>query len=185
MDKRIYDICNLNNSLISWAMENKECGTDGIPVYGQVVDMIKDLTEAEKNCYEACYYKSVVEAMEDAEKNQGRMGYDHWHYSNGRFAPTGHGHRSGYTNMPEIYNIDPTSMTRENMKRNHYDHFVDARRHYHESRSPEDKKEMDMHAKEHLNEVISTSRDIFNDASPEMKKRMKQDLTAMINAWQV
>lgn len=38
---------------------------------GEVTDMIKDLAETERNCYEACYYKSIVEAMEDA-----RYGYN-------------------------------------------------------------------------------------------------------------
>ena len=43
---------------------------------GQVVDMIKDLAEAEEKCWKACYYKSVVEAMETtAGGNIDRMGY--------------------------------------------------------------------------------------------------------------
>ena len=29
--------------------------------------MIKDLTEAEKNKWQSCYYKSIVEAMENAD----------------------------------------------------------------------------------------------------------------------
>ena len=35
--------------------------------FGEVIDMIKDLTEAEKNKMEACYYKSIIEAMEESE----------------------------------------------------------------------------------------------------------------------
>lgn len=35
--------------------------------FGDVVDMIKDLSEAEKNKMEACYYKTLIEAMEDSE----------------------------------------------------------------------------------------------------------------------
>lgn len=43
---------------------------------GMVVDMIKDLAEAEEKCWKACYYKSVVEAMEmSAGGNIERMGY--------------------------------------------------------------------------------------------------------------
>lgn len=43
---------------------------------GMVVDMIKDLAEAEEKCWKACYYKSVVEAMEQsAGGNIERMGY--------------------------------------------------------------------------------------------------------------
>lgn len=36
---------------------------------GMVVDMIKDLAEAEEKCWKACYYKSVVEAM-DAKSDE-------------------------------------------------------------------------------------------------------------------
>ena len=35
------------------------------------IDAVKDLAEAEKSCWEAEYYRSVTEAMED-----GQMGYD-------------------------------------------------------------------------------------------------------------
>lgn len=91
---------------------------------GEVIDMIKDLAEAEEKCWKACYYKQIVEAMHEEEEREelitklgmddgeneamgyrrgshhGRMGYDHWRYASGRFAPAGHGHYSaGYT-MP-------------------------------------------------------------------------------------
>lgn len=76
---------------------------------GDVVDMIKDLAEAEKCAWEKCYYKSIVEAMEDEEKYEqsllkemidkygeadGRLGYDRWRTSRGRFAPKGTGHET-------------------------------------------------------------------------------------------
>lgn len=41
---------------------------------GQIVDMIKDLSEAEEKCWKACYYKSVVENMnQSSSSNQSRM----------------------------------------------------------------------------------------------------------------
>lgn len=63
---------------------------------GKVTDMIKDLAEAEKECWEACYYKSIVEAMDKESKESERMGYDAWRYANGEYAPKGRGTR-GYT----------------------------------------------------------------------------------------
>ena len=52
-----------------------------------MIDDIKDLAEAEKACWEAEYYRSVTEAMED-----GQMGYD-----DGMGYPRGRGRvRSGY-----------------------------------------------------------------------------------------
>lgn len=95
---------------------------------GEVVDMIKDMAEAEKCVWEKCYYKSVVEAMQDEDaydksvlkemiekygEKDGRAGYDRWRRSSGRFAPKGQGHetsmavatgRAGYDpKMPPYY----------------------------------------------------------------------------------
>ncbi len=44
-------------------------GTDSVNTkeFGEVVDMIKDLSEAEKNKMEACYYKTLINAMEESE----------------------------------------------------------------------------------------------------------------------
>lgn len=253
MEKKVKEMTDLKERLIDWARMHEDCEEGAIPVYGQVIDMIKDLADAEKNCWEACYYKQIVEAMKEEEKEGrmgyrggnggGRSGYDHYHYANGRFAPTGRGHRVGYT--PEMY--DPMmydgmdsrqmvdlpfgysgsgggrggsgsssggsssggssggsssggssgsmgygggrygfQMDEEMMRQMRpYEKYQESRRHYHESRNPEDKKEMNEHAKEHLEEVIMTSKEIFNDSTPEMKKKMKQDLMAMVNAWQV
>lgn len=60
---------------------------------GEVVDMIKDLASAEKDCMEAAFYETTTEAMTEGEE---RMGYDRWRYSSGRFAPKGRG-TYGYT----------------------------------------------------------------------------------------
>lgn len=45
---------------------------------GMLADIVKDLAEAEKSCWEAEYYMSVTEAMED-----GSMGYDGMGYQGG------------------------------------------------------------------------------------------------------
>lgn len=42
---------------------------------GSMVDMVKDLAEAEKSCWEAEYYRSVAEAMEREGGSSGYMGY--------------------------------------------------------------------------------------------------------------
>ena len=51
-------------------MQNMDGGS--IEQMGQIVDMIKDLSEAEKACLEAEYYDGVIDAMEEG----GRYGYD-------------------------------------------------------------------------------------------------------------
>jgi len=60
----------------------------------KTIDSIKDLAEAEKSCWEAEYYRSVTEAMED-----GKMGYDDgMGYGRGgsRSGYARGGNRSGY-----------------------------------------------------------------------------------------
>jgi hypothetical protein len=65
------------------------------------IDAVKDLAEAEKSCWEAEYYRSVTEAMEDGQMGyddgmgyrggRGGMGYDRQGGSN-----QGRGYRRGY-----------------------------------------------------------------------------------------
>lgn len=119
MKKKASEICELTNTLITAARDHLNCGIQGVNTHemGEVVDMIKDLCEAEEKIYKSCYYKTVVEAMKEEEEREemlakmgmsdmhgenGRMGYDHWRYSSGRFAPTGRGHRSGYVDPERI-----------------------------------------------------------------------------------
>ena len=89
-------------------------GTESVNTkeFGDVVDMIKDLTEAEKNKAEACYYKTLVEAMEDSEYGEDydeygpieRKGYPRSRDSRGRF--TSRGSRRNYPMRDEMWNDD-------------------------------------------------------------------------------
>lgn len=92
-----------------------EKGTENVDTceMGQVVDMIKDLNEAE---YKAVIVKAMKKADEEEEEYEkillrelkeeygedtGRRFYDHYRYSDGRFAPKGHGtYRRGYEEPP-------------------------------------------------------------------------------------
>ena len=83
---------------------------------GEAIDMIKDLYEAKKEMYEACYYKQVMEAMEEHNfddeweiEEEGRRGYrGQPRNSMGRFTSRGRGRggRRGFEPvmmMPEEY----------------------------------------------------------------------------------
>lgn len=181
---------------------------------GEVVDMIKDLAETDRNCWEACYYKTVVKAMKEggSEDEEERMGYNRNRYANGRYAPSGSG-RSGYMDrMPPIYYDDsmPMGYSRGGNNGNSggsyqgsgsgnnggsnygnsgssgysrtqtgnqfgvaYDDYMDARRHYHDSKSPDDKNHMDKKALEHVNGSVMTLREIWKDADPSVQKEVK------------
>lgn len=94
---------------------------------GQVVDMIKDLNEAE---YKAVIVKSMKEADEEEKEYDkellrtlkaeygeegGRRYYDAYRYANGRFAPKGRGTRRGYEEPP-YYHMYPEYDERERMR---------------------------------------------------------------------
>lgn len=177
---------------------------------GEVVDMIKDLAKVEKDCWEARYYESVVMAMHEFEEGEedGPYGYDRYRYpSSGRFAPKGSGRRYGYIppymTMPfddpmirKIYEEDPTkdyrmgypieSTGKDMPARDHkhgdeYNRYRAARKGYTETHSPEDKAEMNEHAKRHMADTVETIRDIWESADPDLKKKMKTDLGNLMN----
>lgn len=235
LKKKVADICDLKRKLVCDVKPYVESGVfcqgvDGNAV-GEVVDMIKDLCEAEKDLYKAKYYCYVCEAMEEAKKDdevwknlmcglsmagmmnagtndgEDRMGYDNWRYSSGRFAPTGKGHYAGYTepitkkgDRPDMR--DGMMMDKHDMGTAGYPHrsmrvgrygfpmdekygesynmYEDAKKHYHESKDPEAKKEMAEHAKTHLEDVMDTTEEIWADAKPETKKEFKEHMLKLM-----
>lgn len=72
------DICELKKRLIKIVeseLNTSSIGSIDAKELGEVVDMIKDFAEAEKYCQEACYYESIVEAMEESDDKHDRYGY--------------------------------------------------------------------------------------------------------------
>lgn len=232
--EQVENICDIKNKLVESVCGQLNKGTECFPTEegGAVVDMIKDLCDAEKNLWKAKYYETVVKAMEEngsefpeeddvARMRGNRAGYDNWRYSSGLFAPTGHGHFAGhgFTPMSEITRmykdekgmmenprmgyVDPMNQnawgpmmgyagskndyspdnTRSGNSRYgmNYDNYQDARRHYTETHNKEDKEKMDRHATEHIADTVVTIKEIWNQADPEMKKRMKQDLNSLMS----
>lgn len=74
-----------------------ERGIDRVDVneMGKLADIVKDLAEAEKACWEAEYYMSVTEAMDDYGYEEG-MGYAQGGGSQGGGQQGGSGYRRGY-----------------------------------------------------------------------------------------
>lgn len=95
------DIKHIKKTLTSWLKEETNIGKECFDTKscGEVSDIIKDMAEATKYCYEACYYKTVVEAMSEGVESS--YGYNHWHKDNGDFASRGRGrYISGFTHGP-------------------------------------------------------------------------------------
>lgn len=107
------------------AIENDQTYIGRYPVC-EVVDMIKDLSEAE-------YYGKISKAMDEVKKEEeeedkymlrkmkdeygeedGQRYYNEYRYANGRYAPKGRGMRRGYTRMiPETYAKYPAEYYRD------------------------------------------------------------------------
>lgn len=192
---------------------------------GEVTDMIKDLCEAEEKLWKACYYKSIVEAMEEAKEEgweledfmdeDGRRGYDNWRYASGRFAPTGHGHRSGFSGRGsmrarsggmqnrsrgfndmwddydmdrrsrgyvEDYDMEGTMRRGQNGSRMRpWDRYTEAKRHYTETKDQSHKEEMEKYADEHIHESIDSMKEMWKEASPSLRNKLKTQLTSLVN----
>lgn len=205
LDEKKRTICKWIDQEINKGCENVSCEE-----LGQAIDMLKDLTQAQKDLWESCYYKSVVEAMEKYDDNP-RMGYNPNRNAKGQYSDG----RSGYYDDNEMYGytrtrmgnsgrmtrsqsgnnrsgyIDPIYYDRmmgytedDEMDRQYgrnFNNFRKAKRHYTETHSEEDKRRMNEHADKHLNQTISTLKEIWADADPDLRMKMKNDLTNLSN----
>ena len=151
----MHRITKMKDRLIDEAqsrMENLDGGS--IEQMGQIIDMIKDLAETEKACMEADYYDSVVEAMDGDD----RYGYDPQggRYEVGR--PSGgrryeamdDGDRMGYKNQYGNWPANPKNRRRR-MRRSGYSE-----------------------------ESVENLRQMMEEADPERKRQLKQDLEELV-----
>lgn len=145
---------------------------------GEVVDMIKDLAEAREKCWKACYYKKIIEAMDDNRDDEEAYEYG----------------RRGYRKppirrpRPRDYDEDFDEMLRESDRYvenprygQAYNEYQTAKRHYTATNSARDWDDMNRHASEHVSDTIETLREIYKGADPELKKRIKADMNKLIS----
>ena len=171
--------------------------------------VMKDLTEYDINKRGI----EAMDEAEQEEKFYGRMGY-RGRAANGRFVHrAGRGRSAGYTpylhmmedDMDEygMYDEMPYPMTgyrmgytkgndrmdgmetrRPSRYGESYDRYSDRRRHYHETKDAESKKQMDDSMKEYMADVMENMRDMWKDADPTLRQTMKADLTKMVQQLQ-
>lgn len=135
---------------------------------GDVTDMIKDIGLAIKDCHEAKYYETVVEAMNEYDDENGRMGYDMYRYANGQYAPKGHGHHSPVTARSGRRGYVPPMIPDPSVRDgwiDEYERSMPPRHYYHDS--------------EHDGEgmMLNDIRAMLSQASPELKKRIKSEIS--------
>ena len=118
-------------------------------------------------------------------------GYEHprtdimrWPETMMGYSPSGAGTRSqsgsrmGYEDVYARM-MPPESEDSERYGRE-FGRYRQARRHYTETNSPEKKREMEEHAEHHMNEAIATFKEIWREADPELRQKMKTDLTKLM-----
>ena len=142
---------------------------------GEVIDMIKDLADAKKNCRMEHYYHLVSEAMDP--ENQ-RMGYTPTPSHIKPWRMMEDFERSEY---PEYSEYAKHSKHPESRRGVTYDRYHDARRHYTSTMKPQDKQEMDAQATEYLKETLEAMEDIWDAADPTLRQDMKTKLTNFVN----
>lgn len=168
---------------------------------GMVTDQIKDLSEAAKDCMKAKYYETVICAMEkesyqhENNDEHDMMGYNNYRYSSsGRYAPKGSGTRYGYNDpsnnssngsdsnggsngnygYPMYYDnkmMDMRDMGSEYGRA--YDEYKMAKRHYTQTHSDADNKEMNSKIEEAGMVWLDVIEELMKDANPEMRKKIK------------
>ena len=176
-----YDICEMRKKLIEWTKEAMSGSPNSVDTQelGEVIDMIKDIYQLEYYCAKTKYYESVTEAMDEyGDTDHFKMGrsgmmrvlpeYDH---RDQRFDPDEYDiyGRMGYSGR----------VPHSNMGRN-WDRYLDARRHYNATKSDSDRMEMSTSAKMHIGETIATLRDMWHDADPDLREKMKKDFSALL-----
>ena len=65
-----------------------------------------------------------------------------------------------------------------------YDRYSDRRRHYHETKDAESKKQMDDSMKEYMSDISENLREMWKDADPTLRQTMKADLTKVVQQLQ-
>lgn len=176
-----YDICEMRKELIEWTKEAMSGSPNSVDTQelGEVIDMIKDIYQLEYYCAKTKYYESVTEAMDEyGDTDHFKMGrsgmmrvlpeYDR---RDQRFDPDEYDiyGRMGYSGR----------VPHSNMGRN-WDRYLDARRHYNATKSDSDRMEMSTSAKMHIGETIATLRDMWHDADPDLREKMKKDFSALL-----
>ena len=130
-------------------MQNIDGGS--IEQMGQIIDMIKDLSEAEKACLEAEYYDTVIDAMNGEDE---RYGYD-----------DGRSTRRGRQDYP--YMMDDDDNDRMGYK-NQYGNWP---------ANPKNRsRRRRMRRSGYSEESVENLRQMMQEADPERRKQLKKDI---------
>lgn len=179
------EVCEMKARLVDCLKHEMDRGVESLDTdeAGKVADMIKDLAEAE-------YYCAVTEAMEGADDRMGQYsdgragrprGYepeDKDGERRGRHMPQRMGYRPGDPDMrmDTWGQLDGDWDERYGRAANEWRR---AKRHYTQTHSEQDRERMRQSTTEHMADTMATLREMWDDADPDLRKRMKADLTKL------
>lgn len=171
-------ICEMREHLIDAAKAQMDSGIERIDTdeMGKVIDMIKDLYQAEKYRNESCYYASIVEAMEESSEDETSGKSTH-------FEPMSLSRdKADARNMRMRYPREDKGMIGDWDPRygRAYNDYRKARKSYSVTKSASDKEMMDEKAGDHLTDSIHTIHEIWDMADPNLRKKMKTDLQKLV-----
>lgn len=203
-------IHKMQECLTEKAVNELEKGVENVDTseMGQVVDMIKDLAEAE---YHSIISKAMKKANEEEEEydkellrslkaeygeESGRRYYDQYRYANGRFAPKGRGTRRGYEEPP-YYHMYPEAEHMRDMDRDYgkmyytepmsESNYDRAKRNYtetkemHKNNTPEDKEHKMKSLDSYTKELASDITGMVADMSAEEKNLLRTKLSTLVS----
>lgn len=195
-DKTDYEkLCKAFETVVGWFENETSKGVAQVDTdeLGKVADIIKDLADAKKNCsetekneWEQCYYAHVIMAMERAGDDEEGMENRYGYVPSKMNKATERSRMHQWAHDPEMYNHEMSERYgRENERSDQrygkpYREYLDARKHYTETKSARDKEDMEMYANEHMMDTIGTIREMYRTAEPDLRKRMKTDLTKLV-----
>ena len=139
-------------------MQNMDGGS--IEQMGQIVGMIKDLSEAEKACLEAEYYDTVIDAMDSGSDRYGYTGQ-------GGSGDGKSGNRSGYR---DPYMMEEDGEGGRMGYKNQYGNWP---------ANPKNRRRR-MRRSGYSEESIENIRQMMEDADPERKRQLKRDLEELM-----
>ena len=147
-------------------MDNLDGGS--IEQMGQIIDMIKDLSEAEKACLEAEYYDTVIDAMDGEPDRYGYPGQGG--SSGGRGGSGGNGRSGGRSGYRDPYMMEEDGEGGRMGYRNQYGNFP---------ANPKNRRRR-MRRSGYSEESIENLRQMMEDADPERKRQLKNDLEELM-----
>lgn len=171
-------LCSLYATLLNAANSEASGNLSSVDTQelGEVIDMVKDLAEAKKDCYKACYYKTVIEAMENDSGEYDIRGYHPLLYYPDEDSQEEMERRYRFGYHDEHYPV----MNDDPRYGRAYNEYRNSRKHYTETHSTSDKEDMDRHMTEHISDTIATVSEMYRSADPDIKKRIKSDFTKLV-----